>query len=199
MSRCGCSSGSAAGVSFLDSATVDMSGVGSVGNPFVADVKLSDDAGNLLEERDDGLFIGDSEWTAYTPTWTSLGGTTGIGNGVLAGRYLRIGALLFLRIYFLGGTTTGFGGVFWSFSLPAGMVADGSGVNRHAGLLVAAGVDQSAGKLYSGSAEAPEEGSYVGPIYLGDNATGPSLVGATAPFTWADGDSLKISGVLGVA
>lgn len=64
-------------------------------------------------------------WTSYTPTWTASAGSPSIGNGTLAGRYLKIGRTVHLALTLTGGSTTTYGtaGAYWIFSLPASHTA----------------------------------------------------------------------------
>lgn len=64
-------------------------------------------------------------WATYTPVWDAVSGTNpAIGNGTLAGRYLKLGKLLFLQIDLTAGSTTTFGtSTNWRFSLPSGLTA----------------------------------------------------------------------------
>lgn len=59
-------------------------------------------------------------WTSYTPTWTVSAGSVTIGNGVLQGRYVRIGKSVTFNFTWVAGSTTTFGtaGAYWTFSLP---------------------------------------------------------------------------------
>ncbi len=59
-------------------------------------------------------------WTAYTPSWTSLGTAPVLGNGTLAGRFKKFGKWGMFRLTLTAGTTTTFGTLAYRFSLPAG-------------------------------------------------------------------------------
>lgn len=196
MARCGCTSVPASGVSILDTETINVSGAGTGGSPFEMDVKRSADAGNLLEEHADGLWLGNSGWTTYTPAWAAAGGSPAIGNGTLAGRYLKIGKLVFLRIELIGGSTTNWStGVIWTFSLPAGLAAPGSSNIAEQAALNAVASDSSASDVFNGVATLGVSGTTVG-VVLDDNGATPniSLLGSATPFTWASGDYLRIVG-----
>jgi hypothetical protein len=63
----------------------------------------------------------DGAWTAYTPTFTSVGGTApNLGNGAVDGAYLRVGRLVHFRARILFGSTTTYGsaGNTWRISIP---------------------------------------------------------------------------------
>lgn len=66
-------------------------------------------------------------WTDFTPTWGADSGTTTVGNGSLAGRYLQAGRLVFFNIRFEWGSTTtqSVSGSSWNFALPVTAFSDG--------------------------------------------------------------------------
>ncbi|MEV0227975.1 hypothetical protein [Nonomuraea sp. NPDC050786] len=62
-------------------------------------------------------------WTAYTPAWRAGAVAATIGNGTLAGKYKKIGKLLFWAFRFVWGSTTPVptdAGI-WFFGFPPGM------------------------------------------------------------------------------
>lgn len=78
--------------------------------PFAAGDRLT--AGRL------NALVG--EWTPYTPIWTADSGTTTLGNGVLEGKFQRIGNTVNFRIYFEWGSssTQSVSGSNWRISVP---------------------------------------------------------------------------------
>ena len=65
-----------------------------------------------------------TDWTTYTPSWTSSGTQPSIGNGTLTGRWRRVGDSMEVEIYHLVGSSTsnGTGNYYWS--LPTGYTMD---------------------------------------------------------------------------
>lgn len=130
-------------------------------------------------------------WTAFTPAWTSTGTAPAIGNGVLSGRYSKIGKTVTLAFNFTAGTTTTFGtGTYrWSFPVPSvtglyvsQQFALGGWVHgEDAGLVAFAffprWVSTTTFEL----------------VYHSVTTAGAlqSQVTSTAPFTWADTDSIR--------
>jgi hypothetical protein len=55
----------------------------------------------------------------YTPTFTTQAGTPSVGNGTLAGRYIRVGRLHHVEIEFITGSSTNMGQGPIQFSLPS--------------------------------------------------------------------------------
>lgn len=78
MARCGCTSGSECVCNVGISDCISMSGTGSAGDPFVPVLVLSEDAGNIAECRDDGLWAGtrfDHDTKASTSGNITINGT----------------------------------------------------------------------------------------------------------------------------
>lgn len=67
--------------------------------------------------RDNLKAIGDA-WTSYTPTWGASGSAPSVGNGTLAGFYLKAGQLVIGRIELTIGSTTGVGSGVYTLTLP---------------------------------------------------------------------------------
>ena len=150
--------------------------------------------GSHLEDNFAGLADGsemhyNAAWQTYSPTWTTSGTQPSIGNGTLTGRYIKIGRLVFCKIFFQAGSSTTFGTGGWLFALP----------------------------FNNSTVDYPTGHHTVGECYLEDNAVvgyvgvirilstqqnkiqlsamtatgtwaGDSTVTATVPFTWANTD-----------
>ncbi|MER5601525.1 hypothetical protein [Streptomyces sp. NPDC002265] len=56
-------------------------------------------------------------WTSYTPTWTASSNPA-IGNGTLAGQYIKIGRTCIAAVRVAMGSTTTYGSGGYSFGLP---------------------------------------------------------------------------------
>lgn len=126
-------------------------------------------------------------WTTYTPTWTGSITNPSIGNGTLAGRYLRLGKTIHVSIEIEAGSSTTFGSGNYSVSLP---VAPRS--NRRFALNLGL-LDASGGAFLSGRAALVS-----GRLFLVVPATTAGAydraVTGSIPFNFATGDQLVITG-----
>jgi hypothetical protein len=122
--------------------------------------------------------------TSYTPTWSSLGTQPALGNGTLVGAYSQIQKTVFFRIKLTTGSTSTYGTSAYALSLPV-TVASGARW-AFSGFLQ----DSSTGSVYAITGGAT---STTASLY---NATASPLTGvsATAPFTFATGDTIDIQG-----
>lgn len=123
-----------------------------------------------------------STWDIYVPTVT---GTTNpsIGNGVLTGRYLRLGKTIICTIVMQMGSTTTYGSGTWTITLPVASVW-------------ASQTDVSMGSahLFDTSATARKTGQVfnVGQSTVRIVTDSATLVGTAVPWTWATGDVLSL-------
>jgi hypothetical protein len=122
------------------------------------------------------------EWTAYTPTWGASGGAPSLGNGTLAARYMQVGLTVFYDIQLTGGSTTTFGTGEWTFTLPVT-------------------ANDTTGQAGTAFAVDPGNAYHTGAAFLASTTTlkvagegGTSTFTSLAPFTWGNGDSLRLSG-----
>jgi hypothetical protein len=83
-------------------------------------------------------------WATYTPTWTASTTNPVLGNGTIAGRYMKIGRTVVCHINLVTGSTTTYGAGNYSFSLPAQAANAGASIVGHAHLL---GGDRWAGEI----------------------------------------------------
>lgn len=130
--------------------------------------------------RGDGAWAGDIQ--TYTPVWTTTGTAPAIGNGSINGRYIRIGAFVFISIRLVAGSTTTFGTGEWRITLPINRVGSSAetclcqfsdaGTGTHPGLLLGASPTQMAPYTFT---------------------TPIGSVTNTSPFTWAVNDVLDAS------
>lgn len=133
---------------------------------------------------DNTAYIYDNtQGVVYTPTWTTAGTACALGNGTLQGRYFRIGHIVWFQIQFVAGSSTTFGTGKFQFLLPV----TGLGV---LGSSSAYFVD-SGTQIYTGAAFMINT-TQVSVTWTGDTSTGG--VTATTPMTWANGDSINLSG-----
>ncbi|MFB6618796.1 MULTISPECIES: hypothetical protein [Bacteria] len=123
-------------------------------------------------------------WTTYTPTWTATTNPA-LGNGVLTGRYLKVGRKCLADIRLEMGSTTTYGSGAYAFSVPfaaTSAVVDYLGTAR-----LAAGASTWAGQAVMSA------GSTVFSCTFPTSATdsrAASMTGA-APSTLAAGHILR--------
>ena len=130
-----------------------------------------------------------SAWTVYTPTWASTGTAVSLGNGTIAGRFMRFGKLGFFNgILTTGGTTT-YGTGTYTFSLPVTWTAV-SAVGTEIG--TGRVFDTSTSTRYIASVEVGTSGTV---ITLGTHAATTDISG-TVPVTLASGDIIRWAGVV---
>lgn len=127
-------------------------------------------------------------WTSFTTAWTGSVSNPVIGNGTIAGAYIKIGRTLAFRIDITMGTTTTFGSGNYSFSLPASLLTVATGVG--AGACVTR--DQSAATHKVGI---PRFNASLNTFDV--RLHGENLLNATT-FAWASTDSISVGGVVDV-
>lgn len=124
-------------------------------------------------------------WTDYSGSlaWTGSGSNPAIGNGTITARYRRSGKMVVFQFRILMGSTTTYGTGNYSISLP-----------------VTAASRFQVGSAYLRDSSATSNGHAPGITYIDSStptvcnstsSTGTgtgSIVGTTAPFTWANGD-----------
>jgi hypothetical protein len=123
-----------------------------------------------------------SRWMPYTPAWTAAVTDPAIGDGFLEGYFTRTHDLCMLSVEMTAGPTTSFGSGVWFFGLPAPartpVAVFGSGYLLGATLYLCV----------------PHVSVVDGGRKLRIVTDGPGFnVGPTVPFTWAQGDQLKIT------
>ena len=135
--------------------------------------------------RDNLKAIGDA-WTSYTVTWTGSSTNPAIGNGTKTGAYIQAGKLVIFRISITFGSTTTLGTGFYSFSLPVtsfdNKIAIGQGM----------AFDTSATALSSLVVFVDNSGFTT--VRAKDMATDGNVT-ASAPFAWANGDEINLTGL----
>lgn len=143
---------------------------------------------DVLLDPIDAFVSNGGTWSPYVPVWAGADAVgPGLGNGLLSGRYLRIGQWVDVAIVLVMGFTTTYGtSSYWTFSLPFPPV------------LVAGAPSQSvtfrAGAMTAGGAAQPGLVAYAfGAACYGVTGAG-GLVNPTTPFTWSPGAMLSIRG-----
>lgn len=122
-------------------------------------------------------------WAAYTPTWLGSSTNPSLGNGSIDAAYTHIGKITFFRIRVTFGSTTNPGSGFWTFSLPAtanGQVQDAIGQGNSFDTSAPARAGSTAVLASAGQVTALDDAG--------------NRIGASTPFTWANGDTISISG-----
>lgn len=125
-------------------------------------------------------------WRSYTPSLTNIT----LGNGTITGGYLLMGKTCFVRIAFVFGSTSAVAAGA-RIGLPFAGISLGTSVEQ---TLAGSCVDISAVTSQLLAGRITSSSSNVIPIHDELGASFGEL-SATAPFTWATGDSLNLSGV----
>lgn len=123
-------------------------------------------------------------WDSWTPTWD--GSSPAIVNGTLTGRYCQVEKTVHFRITLTAGSSTTFGGANWTFTLPVAATGYVTGAGIPVGIAVC--WDTSASGRFH------RQAFLVGSSTIGIAAEAGTRVGSASPFTWANGDSLVITG-----
>lgn len=129
-------------------------------------------------------------WQDWSPSPT--GWTT--GDGTVQARYRVDGNTLFWWFQFTLGSTSAIG-TNPKVGIPSGWTVHNDGVNQSRIPGQAVAYDSSAGTFYSGVCYAGDAGDAVLTTRIIFNT---ATVTATAPFTWAAGDILMLSGTVEV-
>jgi hypothetical protein len=129
-----------------------------------------------------------TDWTVYTPTWTSDGTQPALGNGLLLGWYRRKGDSIEVSIELEAGTTTTYGTSFYHFSLPLNTTADATKTSGNGAFLGSGQIyaNASTGNTISAFLNTPASNN----IYMVGSSGG--LVTPTAPFTLASTNRIKL-------
>ncbi|MET8166941.1 hypothetical protein ABZT34_22260 [Streptomyces sp. NPDC005329] len=136
-------------------------------------------------------------WTNYTPVWRCEAGVAPVlGNGTLAGAYVKTGTVVTFRIYLKIGSTTNLSAQDangdWTFSLPAAPVStawklDGRVLNAEA-------FDETTGLTYQGSGLLAVANGGVVRSLRDTLKTSGSSWDKSLPFAWAVNDILSVHG-----
>lgn len=137
-----------------------------------------------------------TDWVEYTPEWTATTTNPTVGNGSIVGRWRRVGDTGFyqIRVNFQSTTTAGSGD--YSFSLPTGQTMDASKIIMDGGALAPLGsgnvLDNLSQVYVIGSVSQSLTNTTVRLTYDSGSSTA-TIVGATAPITWATGDGIYLN------
>lgn len=125
------------------------------------------------------------EWHPYTPVWDATTTSPSLGNGTVTGKYTRLADTVWFWARITMGSTTTYGSGIYNLTIPP--PSNDGDTN---GIPVAFQLRDS-----GSSAEYPAAGR----IDSNDKIAAWGLssgnrVGPTQPFTWATGDSFRVSG-----
>jgi len=141
--------------------------------------------------RDNFKAIGDA-WTAYGSgaSWTSTGTAPSLGNGTWNGKYIQAGKFVRFRIVLTMGSTTTFGTGTYSLALP---VAAASDIGR---LLIEGNArdDSATGDFWCGGLIVNSATTLSMRTLPGTAGIALVVMSNTVPFTFANLDSITISG-----
>lgn len=122
-------------------------------------------------------------WQAYTPAWTAATTNPALGNGILTGRFARIGDTIHYSISLIFGSTTTRGAGHYIFSLPASVAGPSLlplGIARMRDSAPVARAGRTAHRFTATTLALESEGGV--------------LLGHDNPWLWAVDDVLHISG-----
>jgi len=141
--------------------------------------------------RDNLKAIGDP-WTAYGSgaSWTSTGTAPSLGNGTWNGKYIQAGKFVRFRIVLTMGSTTTYGTGTYSLALP---VAAASDIGR---LLIEGNArdDSATGDFWCGGLIVNSATTLSMRTLPGTAGIALVVMSNTVPFTFANLDSITISG-----
>lgn len=130
-------------------------------------------------------------WIAYTPIWSSQGGTQpNLGDGTLTGFYKKIGKTVFVRVKLNFGLTTIGGDGAWLFSLPVN-AASQDGIQFPCSML------DNGFAWYQGIVNGTYSGFTDKSAIIAQSPGGANSsqgVSGAFPFGWGNGDSLQFNG-----
>jgi hypothetical protein len=124
--------------------------------------------------------------TSYTPTWTATTTNPVLGNGALAGYYIRTGDVVWFRIVLVAGSTTTFGSGTYRFSLPVAMNSATAGINGYSFVL-----DAGVAYYYNFNPVTVPAGLTTSCEVV---STAGAFVTPTSPITFGNADAIYIWG-----
>lgn len=128
------------------------------------------------------------ETGSYSPSWIGDITNPSIGNGTLVGYYSRVGNVVTMSIRLVMGSTTTYGSGAWSFGLP--FTSNGGAMH----LFVAYLRDTSTSTNYHRIGIIAGASGIVQAFRGLADGTNSNAMNATTPFTWANGDEIRIAG-----
>jgi hypothetical protein len=175
---------------------------------------LAQDRAGVFSLKVDNLFIGKStyargspitDWVGYTPVWDGSTTQPSIGNGILSGKWRRVGDSMEVSIYLEIGSTTNVGSGTWRLTLPTGYSADQDKLASDPSTSKTTYGNSAVGIFSVIDSTASFDGNQGHAFYQFSTYAGGSTEGAffnfdktannvsnTYPITWADDDSLHV-------
>lgn len=140
----------------------------------------------MMNEISSSLHAVGDAWTPFTPTWTSNGAAVSLGNGTATGAYVAAGKSVHMRAKVTMGSTTTYGTGSYFLTVP---FAPKTGLTPHLEVFCN---DVSATTYYTGKTYFTASTT----VGVAVHTVNPYIVAlnATAPFTWAAGDSFEVYG-----
>ena len=150
---------------------------------YVGQRIFESDTGRELLYDGSGWIIMYEPLQAFVPVFLN----TTTGNGTKAGVYQRRGGWCDFQAYFVLGTTSAVSGSV-QLTLPfAGSVI-------RFGQFSVSLTDTSAGQVFTGQSNSDPTNTTIYSAVVSGSNIGVSFLGATSPFTWANGDAIEVSG-----
>ncbi|MEU2281199.1 hypothetical protein ABZ614_04355 [Streptomyces sp. NPDC013178] len=158
------------------------------------------DSGGVLQRWNGSAWVSyqpEPRWTDYTPKWGAENGAQPvIGNGTLAGSYVKTGTLVHIRIYLKMGSTTNLsaqdGNGNWTFSLPT--APHGSAWKLDGRVLNVLGFDSSESLMYPGTGLLATTNGGIVRSLRDSLKLAADIWDKNFPFAWSAGDVLSIYG-----
>lgn len=140
-------------------------------------------------------------WSSWTPTWTTNTGSNSpsFGNAGIVASYAQVGDVVFFRMELSFGSTTNFGGGGttdnWQFSLPVTAAATATivGFGEGQDTSVGSSLGRAALRVRLTSTTVMELEVASGRVDATAISNG-GLVDAATPWTWANGDFIRVFG-----
>lgn len=131
-------------------------------------------------------------WTTYTPAWSAATTQPNIGNGVLTGRYIKVGRTCHFSIRQTNGSTTTYGSGGYLWTLPA---TSANAVVEYLGVSRLTGTD-----AWNGQCVISANSGLVSPTFPASATnTRSATQSASVPEAFANGHVLRMTGTFQTA
>ncbi|MBT2477654.1 hypothetical protein [Streptomyces sp. ISL-94] len=139
-----------------------------------------------METWTGAAWVAPGDWVTYTPTWAGTTGAPTLGNGLLKGRYSRIGRTCTVQIFLKIGSTTTQGSGSWSWTLPFNQASAVDAAEGFAGSAFA-----GVGAGYPALSLIQSNVGFANKMVLMLAGSPGTLVGPGAPIVWTTGSTLS--------
>jgi len=160
----------------------DMDKIYSEFNGNIENANIAAGAAIAASKTSIGTF---TDWTGFTPTWTTSGTNPAIGSGTIGGRYTQIGNIVMGQIAITMAGDTTYGNAAWLLTLPVAVGGSSLAVQGNAMCY-----DNDVSKRYMNSQVVKDVGDVISIFRL--QSDGGSSVQAAVPFVWAASDVLNV-------